>query len=144
MSPGSERWAKLGKDAVRGVTTAAVVEVAATSLILLVSPVLFGQLVFGTALSEPGQALGRLAGIALLGFALACWPHSDAPSAARAMLVYNLLAAIYLCYLGIAGTSVGLLLWPAVVLHLLLAALLAADRLARQSASSQRQRSSTS
>jgi hypothetical protein len=44
------------------------------------------------------------------------------------MFTYNLLATLYLCYLGIKGTSVGMLLWPAVALHLLLTALLAADR----------------
>jgi hypothetical protein len=46
------------------------------------------------------------------------------------MLAYNLLAAIYLCYLGIAGTTAGILLWPAVVLHLLFTALLAAEGMA--------------
>jgi hypothetical protein len=46
------------------------------------------------------------------------------------MLIYNLVATVYLAYLGIAGTLVGVLLWPAVVLHLLLAALLAAEGLA--------------
>jgi hypothetical protein len=56
------------------VTIAAAVETAATGLILLLSPVLFGRLILGDELSEPGQALGRLTGIALLGFALTSWP----------------------------------------------------------------------
>jgi hypothetical protein len=46
------------------------------------------------------------------------------------MLAYNLLATIYLCYPGISGNLVGVLLWPAVAVHLLLTVLLAADRLA--------------
>jgi hypothetical protein len=58
----------------RWVATAAAVEAAATGLILLVSPALFGWLIFGAELSEPGLALGRLTGIALLGFALTSWP----------------------------------------------------------------------
>jgi hypothetical protein len=112
----------------RWVTTAAAVEAAATGVILLLSPVLFGRLILGAELSEPGQALGRLTGIALLGFALTSWPGPSAPSVNRAMLIYNLLATIYLCYLGIVGKSVGVLLWPAVAVHVLLTVLLAAER----------------
>ncbi|CAK06649.1 hypothetical protein ACC713_00195 [Rhizobium johnstonii] len=108
----------------RWATTAAAVELAATGLILLVSPVLFGRLVLEGELSEPGQALGRLAGIVLLGFALTAWPDPSARSVARAMLIYNLLATIYLCYLGVLAQSVGILLWPAMVLHAVLSILL--------------------
>jgi len=114
---------------VKWATTAAAVEAAATGLILLLSPALFGRLIFGAELSEPGQALGRLTGIVLLGFALASWPKPTTKPT-LAMFIYNLLATLYLCYLGIEGTLVGFLLWPAVALHLLLTALLAADRLA--------------
>ncbi len=112
----------------RWVTTAAAVETAATGLILLLNPELFGRLVLGGELAEPGPALGRLAGIALLGFALTSSPAPSARSVARAMLTYNLLATVYLGYLGIMGKSVGVLLWPAVGLHLLLTVLLAAER----------------
>jgi hypothetical protein len=110
------------------VTTAAAVEAGATGLILLLSPVLFVWLILGADLSDPGQALGRLGGIALCGFALTSWPDPSARSVTRAMLTYNLLAAIYLLYLGIVGKSAGVLLWPAVALHLLLTVLLAAER----------------
>jgi hypothetical protein len=118
----------------RWVTTAAAVEAAATGLILLLSPALFGWLILGGDLSDRGQALGRLAGIALLGFALTSWPDPSARSVARAMLTYNLLATVYLFYLGIMGNSAGVLLWPAVALHLLLAVLLAAERVAARRA----------
>jgi hypothetical protein len=114
----------------RWVTTAAAVEVAATGLILLASPLLFGRLVLGGELSEPGVALGRLAGIALLGFALTSRPDPSARSVARAMLAYNALATIYLFYLGLAGQPVGVLLWPAVALHLVFTVLLVAERVA--------------
>jgi hypothetical protein len=112
----------------RWATTAAAVEAAATGLILLISPVLFGRFVLGAELSDPGQALGRLTGIVLLGLALTSWPSPSLRSVTQAMLAYNLLATIYLCYLGIAGRTVGVLLWPAVALHLLLTGLLAAER----------------
>jgi hypothetical protein len=118
----------------RWVTTAAAIEAAATSLILLASPWLFGWLIFGDGMSEAGQALGRLTGIALLGFASTSWPDPSARPVARAMLGYNLVATIYLSYLGIAGNPVGVLLWPAVALHLLLTALLAAERAAARRA----------
>jgi hypothetical protein len=118
----------------RWVTTAAAIETAATGLILLLSPVLFGRLIFGGELSEPGQALGRLTGIVLLGFALTSWPDPSTRSVRRAMLIYNLLATIYLCYLGVVGASVGVLLWPAVALHLIFTVLLAAERAAARRA----------
>jgi len=83
----------------RWAATAAAVEAAATGLILLLAPVLFGRLIFGAELSEPGQALGRLTGIVLLGFALTAWPDPSARSVTRALLAYNLIAMLYLCYL---------------------------------------------
>ena len=80
-----------------------------------------GRLILGAQLSEAGQALGRLTGIVLLAFGLACWPAPAATiqstSAVRALLIYNLLAKIYLLYLGVGGKLEGMLLWPAVALH---------------------------
>jgi hypothetical protein len=43
------------------------------------------------------------------------------------MLTYSVLVTLYLAYLGLAGGSTGVLLWPAVVLHVILTALLACD-----------------
>jgi hypothetical protein len=116
------------------ITTAAAVEAAATGLILFLGPELFGRLILGGELSEPGEALGRLAGIALVGFALTSWPDPSAWSVTRAMLTYNLLATVYLGYLGIMGKTVGMLLWPAVALHVLLTVSLAAERMAARRA----------
>ena len=65
--------------------------------------------------------LGRFLGIALLGLGLACWPEKRteySSSAIRAMLAYNVLVIVFLAYLGLAEHFFGLLLWPAVVLHL--------------------------
>jgi hypothetical protein len=40
------------------------------------------------------------------------------------MLIYSTVVALYLAYLGFAGAFTGVLLWPAVVLHLILTMLL--------------------
>ena len=77
--------------------------------------------------SGAGTLLGRCFGIALLALGVACWPgrqraESGSP-AFRAMLTYNVLIALYLAYLGTVG-HLGLLLWPAVALHAVVALLL--------------------
>jgi hypothetical protein len=43
------------------------------------------------------------------------------------MLIYSAAVAMYLAFLGLTGAANGLLLWPAVVLHLVLTVLLARD-----------------
>jgi hypothetical protein len=100
--------------AVRWLAVTAVVEGGA-GVLLMASPSLFVRLLLGAELSEPGHALGRLAGFALLALGLACWPAAQAESqtgaALRAMLIYSLLTTIYLLYLG------GWLLWPAIAFH---------------------------
>ena len=40
------------------------------------------------------------------------------------MLIYSAAVTLYLAYVGFAGGSGGVLLWPAVVLHAILTALL--------------------
>jgi len=116
-------------NAVKWIVPSAAVEAAITGLVLIVSPSLFAWLILGAELSPAGQALGRLAGIAMIGAGLAAWwPLSArAPSqtaAVQGFTIYNLLATIYLAYLGIAGQLVGILLWPAVMLHAALLILL--------------------
>lgn len=98
-----------------------------TGVILIASPSLFTRLLFGSALTSPGPGLGRLAGFALLGLALACWPSRDAAAgpARRGLLVFSALCAAYLVYRGIRGGATGPLLWPAAGVHAVLAALLA-------------------
>jgi hypothetical protein len=105
---------------------AAVTE-AVTGLVLLVDPALVVQLLLGMAAAGVGALLARCFGIALIALALACWPgrqraRSGSP-AARAMLAYNLLIALYLVYIG-GWRAGGLLLWPAVALHAAVALLL--------------------
>jgi len=116
-------------NAVKWIVPAAAVEAAVTGLILIVSPSLFAWLILGTELSPAGNALGRLAGIAMIGAGLAAWwPFSatvcSTTAAVPGFTIYNLFATIYLAYLGIAGQLVGILLWPAVALHAVLLVLL--------------------
>jgi hypothetical protein len=107
---------------------AAVIE-AATGLALMIHPPMVTQLLLGEAVSGAGTALGRVGGFALLSLGLACWPGRESAGAntpaLRALLTYNLLATLYLAYLGIGGRSSGSLLWPAVVIHAVLTVLLA-------------------
>lgn len=94
---------------------------AATGVVLIVAPGGFVTLLLGAELSGAGIALGRLTGFALLALGVGCWPDARPASgqvaALRALLTYGLLATIYLFGLGLAGTLVGRLLWPAVVVH---------------------------
>ena len=99
---------------------AAVAE-AGTGLALLVVPSLVGQLLLGEELTGIALPVARVAGIALIALGVACWPGP--PRAG--MLAYSAAVTLYLGYLGFVGGLAGVLLWPAVVLHLILTALLA-------------------
>ena len=48
-----------------------------------------------------------------------------AGSAAIGMLIYSAAVTLYLAYVGFVGDLSGILLWPAVALHVILTALLA-------------------
>ena len=102
-------------------TVAAVVEVA-TGMALLIVPSLVGRLLFGAEFTGVANPAARVTGIALLALGVGCWPGS---TALCGMLTYGALATLYLAYLGVIGEWVGPLLWPAVLLHAILTALLA-------------------
>jgi hypothetical protein len=107
---------------------------AAAGLVLMAAPALFIRLLMGAELSGAGIALGRLAGFALLGLGVACWPRAavaDKTAALWALLTYSLLATVYLLALGLGGVLVGRLLWPAVVVHAAYTLLLARAWLSR-------------
>jgi hypothetical protein len=110
------------------VAVAAAIEVAA-GVILIISPPLVARLMLNADLNAAGEAVGRVAGFGLLGLGVACWPvsaHVSARSApVRGLLAYNVLGAIFFIYLGLQGTLVGIVLWPAAALHSVLAILLA-------------------
>ena len=94
---------------------------AGTGLALLIVPSLVGRLLLGEELSGMAIPVARVAGIALVALGVACWPGSPRVG----MLIYSAAVALYLAYLGLAGGMNGILLWPAVVLHAILTALLA-------------------
>ena len=98
----------------------AAISEAATGLALLIAPSLVGQLLLGVEFAGVALPVARVAGIALIALGIACWPG---PSLVG-MLIYSALITVYLAYLGLAGFA-GVLLWPAVVLHVILTALLA-------------------
>jgi hypothetical protein len=101
----------------------AIVE-AGTAVALLFAPAVVLHLLIGSTAAEAWLPLGRCFGITLLALALACWPGRDpgrGPPAFRALLSYNGLIGLYLATLGAAGQWNGLLLWPAAVLHAVIA-----------------------
>ena len=99
----------------------AAVSEAATGAALLVVPSLVGQLLFGAELTGLTIPVARVTGIALIALGVACWPGPPLVG----MLTYSTVVTLYLAYIGFAGGLTGILLWPAVVLHLTLTALLA-------------------
>ena len=106
---------------------------AVTGVALIADPSLVARLLLGTGLDGAGIAVGRVGGFGLLALGLACWPSGDGPNthATRALFIYNLLAAFYLGYLRVGGGFVSYLLWPACVLHAVLAILFARPAYAR-------------
>jgi hypothetical protein len=93
---------------------------AATGLALLIVPSLVGQLLFGEEFTVVTIAVARVTGIALIALGVACWPGP----AVVGMLIYSALVTPYLAYVGFAGGLTGVLLWPVVILHVILTALL--------------------
>ena len=94
---------------------------AATGLALLIAPSLVVRLLFGEELTGVAIPPARVAGIALIALGVACWPGPPFVG----MLTYSAAVTIYLAYLGLVGGFSGVLLWPAVVLHVVLTLLLA-------------------
>jgi hypothetical protein len=99
---------------------AAVAE-ATTGLALLLVPSFVGRLLLGEEFTGIGIVSARVAGIALIALGVACWPGPQVAG----MLIYSAGVTLYLAYVGFAGGLTGIVLWPAVVLHIVLSALLA-------------------
>jgi len=92
---------------------------AGTGLALLIVPSLVGRLLLGEELTGIAIPVARVAGIALIALGVACWPGTPLVG----MLTYSAAVTLYLAYVGFAGG--GILLWPAVALHVVLTGLLA-------------------
>jgi hypothetical protein len=113
------------------VLTFAAVGETGTGLALLIVPSLIGRLLLGEELTGVAIPVARVAGIALIALGVACWPGPPLVG----MLIYSALVTLYLAYVGLAGGLTGILLWPVVVLHMILTALLTreakGDRMSR-------------
>ncbi len=101
---------------------------AATGLGLIAVPSVVVRLLLGSPLDTSAAVmLGRVAGAALLALGVACWlARDDTQSRAAkglvvAMLIYNLVATAVLAFAGIGLRLHGVALWPAVVLHAVMA-----------------------
>lgn len=113
------------KDLVRVIAAAE----GATGVAALAAPSLVSRFLLGGELSGTGVAMGRFAGIALMGLAAAGWPEPGAGPVSRpgvrGLLFYSSLVSVALAAGGITGAASGPLLWPAVAVHVVLSVLLA-------------------
>ena len=112
----------------KGAFKIAVIGEGLTGLALLMLPNLVGRLLLGMEFTGAGIPAARVAGIALIGLAVACLPGS----ALAGMLTYSALVTLYLGYLALAGAFAGILLWPAVILHAVVTLLLIRAQLKEQ------------
>ena len=106
--------------AVKRVLVFAAIAEIATGLGLLLVPSLVGQLLLGAEMAGMTVTVARVTGIALVALGIACWPGTPL----LGMLTYSVAVALYLAYVGLAGGAAGVLLWPAVALHLIVTVLL--------------------
>jgi hypothetical protein len=100
-----------------------------TGLLLFIIPEFVVNLIMGSGLEgASAPAIVRIAGAALLALGVACWfARSDAGSTAglgliKAMALYNLGVVLVLAVAGSQMATVGILLWPAVIVHAAMAA----------------------
>ena len=110
------------------IIAAASVAEAATGLGLVAVPSVVVGLLLGAELEGVAIVLSRVAVIALISLAIACWPDGDTERAGRSyfgMLLYNALVALLLLSVGISEEASGPLLWPVALLHGVLSVLLA-------------------
>ena len=100
---------------------------AVTGLVLLIAPSLLVSILLGAPLdTSSGAVLARVAGAALLSLALICWlarndQQHQAKRLIKALLLYNatVVAVLIHAYAALGLSGIGL--WPAVVVHIVLA-----------------------
>ena len=108
----------------RPLVVAAIIEIA-TGLALVAVPSRVSELRLDEPIVGAGVQVARVAGVALISLGIACWPSTPLVG----MLAYGALITLYLLSVAITGVSAGILLWPAIVLHLCLTAALLAGLL---------------
>jgi hypothetical protein len=109
-------------------TVTAVIE-AGAGLALLGVPSVTASLLFGTPLeTSAAVGLARIGGAALVTLAMVCWlarRDVDGPASrglVAGMTFYNIAVAAVLAVASFGGGLYGVLLWPAVVFHVAMAA----------------------
>jgi hypothetical protein len=109
---------------VRGLLTLTAVLETGAGLALLAIPEFVVDLIMGSGVEgPPALAIARIAGAALFALGVACWfARGDQGSAAglglaKAMALYNLGVVLVLVAAGLQAGTVGILLWPAVIIH---------------------------
>jgi hypothetical protein len=97
-----------------------------TGLGLVVAPSLLARLLFGSDLNAAGEATGRIAGLVMVCLAVGCWPRAGGGEvhALVPLMAVSWLAAAFLIVTGLIGANLGMLLWPAAALHVILGVLL--------------------
>lgn len=76
--------------AVKNLLAVAAVGEIATGVTLLLAPSVVGEFLFGTELVGIAMTMARVAGIALIGVGVACWPGTPR----LGMVTYSLMAAL--------------------------------------------------
>jgi hypothetical protein len=101
---------------------------AATGACLIVAPAVLLSLLLGVEnVASVAILLARLAGAALLAIGIASWmAKADTPNPAQfgllaGILFYNAAAALLLAFAGAVSKMQGILLWPVVAFHVLMA-----------------------
>jgi len=99
----------------------------AVGAILLMAPDVPCLLLFAAKPEGIGMPLARFAGVALIALGIACLPSSSAGSrgsAVRGLFAFNVGVVVLFTWMGAATVNRGLLLWPAAILHAVIAAAL--------------------
>ena len=95
--------------------------------IFIIAPNVPCALLFGANPDNIGSPLARWVGVSLLALGIACLPPKAGQSHRRAVLglfVFNAGVTILFAWVGAVATVHGFLLWPAVILHAVIAAAL--------------------
>ena len=99
-----------------------------TGLALMIEPALVVRLLMGNKEALEVIYVARFLGIALFALGIACWPNEQRSrsdtAAFRGMLTYNMAVASFLAYLFIVDRIGGVLLWPGVILHAIVAVIM--------------------
>lgn len=107
----------------RAVLMVSLLSETATALTAILAPSILAWLLFGRDVDALTQQIVRFAGLILLALVAAIWPRGSngAPQPTAALLLYNVLCMALLAYVGLVQGLHGLLLWPAVIAHAVIA-----------------------